>query len=195
MKPSYDILIVGVGGQGTILTSNVLGEACLLEGKSVRGAETHGMAQRGGSVETHIRIGAEHGPLIPPGEADLIIALELIEALRFRHFLAPGGQMVVNRELLVPASVYAKKLDVPVVENLLERLANTHPCVIDARALAEQAGSVLAQNIVMVGAASPHLPLGEDTLVEAVRRSVPKKTVDVNVAAFTLGRHAGASCR
>ena len=195
VKESYDILIVGVGGQGTILTSNVLGEACLIEGKSVRGAETHGMAQRGGSVETHIRINGQHGPLIPAGEADLVIALELIEALRFRHYCAPDGRMVVNRELIVPASVYAKKLEVPSEGDILERLSDIHPCVIDANALARHAGSILTQNIVMVGAASLHLPLGADTIREAVRRLVPEKTIDMNLAAFALGREAGASCK
>ncbi|MDD1677386.1 MAG: indolepyruvate ferredoxin oxidoreductase subunit beta [Methanomicrobiales archaeon] len=195
MKESYDILIVGVGGQGTILTSNVLGEACLIEGKSVRGAETHGMAQRGGSVETHIRINGVHGPLIPAGEADIVIALELIEALRFRHYSTPEGVMVVNRELIVPASVYAKKLEVPTMENILERLSDSKPCVIDANALALQAGSALTQNIVMVGAASRYLPLSEHALREAVRRCVPEKTIDVNLAAFALGRDASASCR
>jgi indolepyruvate ferredoxin oxidoreductase beta subunit len=195
MKESFDILVVGIGGQGTILTSNILGEACLIDGRSVRGAETHGMAQRGGSVETHIRIGAQHGPLIPAGEADLVIALELIEALRYRHFLADEGSMVVNRELIVPTSVHMKKLRVPTAEDILERLGEVHPCVIEANSLALRAGSVLTQNIVMLGAASRHLPLGADTLIEAIRRCVPTKTVDMNLTAFALGRDAGASCR
>jgi indolepyruvate ferredoxin oxidoreductase beta subunit len=146
-------------------------------------------------VETHIRIGGLYGPLIPAGEADLIIALELIEALRYRHFLAPGGHMVVNRELIIPASVFAKKMEIPTVDDILGRLTDARPCVIDASALARQAGSILTQNIVMVGAASRHLPLKGDTLVEAVRRSVPAKTVDMNIMAYTLGREAGASCR
>lgn len=82
MSPGYDVLVVGIGGQGTILASNVLGEACLIEGRPVKGAETHGMAQRGGSVESHIRIDGEYGPLITPGSADIIISFDLLEALR-----------------------------------------------------------------------------------------------------------------
>jgi len=91
MKKSYDIMIVGIGGQGTILASNVLGEACLIEGRSVKGAETHGMAQRGGSVESQIRIDGEFGPLIIPGTADLLIAFDLLEAVRYRHYLKERG--------------------------------------------------------------------------------------------------------
>ena len=105
MKPSFDILIVGIGGQGTVLASNVLGEACIIENRTVRSAETHGMAQRGGSVESHIRIDGELGSLIVPGTADLLIAFDLLEALRYRHYLPAKGRLVVNRHLVVPTSV------------------------------------------------------------------------------------------
>ena len=106
MSGSFDILIVGIGGQGTILASNILGEACLLENRHIKGAETHGMAQRGGSVESHIRIGGEFGPLITPGQADLLISFDLLEALRYSHYLKKGGKMVVNSHLVLPTSVY-----------------------------------------------------------------------------------------
>src|SRR5208337_2658444 len=102
MTGSYDILIVGIGGQGTILASNILGEACLIEGRHVKGAETHGMAQRGGSVESYIRIDGEFGPLIAPGQADLLISFDLLEALRYSHFLKKDGKIVVNRHLVLP---------------------------------------------------------------------------------------------
>lgn len=192
MKPSFDALIVGIGGQGTVLASNVLGEACIIEKRTVRSAETHGMAQRGGSVESHIRIDGELGSLIVPGTADLLIAFDLLEALRYRHYLPAGGKLVVNRHLVVPTSVYQQNLDVPDEESILAALADLDVACIDAAGLAAEAGSILAQNIVMLGAASRHIPLRPETLEEAVRRCVPKKTVEVNTAAFRLGREAGA---
>jgi len=192
MKPSFDVLIVGIGGQGTVLASNVLGEACIIEKRTVRSAETHGMAQRGGSVESHIRIDGELGSLIVPGTADLLIAFDLLEALRYRHYLPAGGKLVVNRHLVVPTSVYQQNLDVPDEEGILAALADLDVACIDAAGLAAEAGSILAQNIVMLGAASRHIPLRPETLEEAVRRCVPKKTVEVNTAAFRLGREAGA---
>ncbi|WP_332449662.1 indolepyruvate oxidoreductase subunit beta [Methanoculleus sp.] len=190
MKPSFDILIVGIGGQGTVLASNVLGEACIIENRTVRSAETHGMAQRGGSVESHVRIGGEFGSLIVPGTADLLIAFDLLEALRYRHYLPTGGRLVVNRHLVVPTSVYQQTLDVPETESILAALGDLDVTCIDAAALAEEAGNVLSQNIVMLGAASGDIPLGPDALEEAVRRCVPKKTVEVNTRAFHLGREA-----
>jgi indolepyruvate ferredoxin oxidoreductase beta subunit len=195
MKGSFDLLIAGVGGQGVILASNVIGEACLLEGRQVKAAETHGMAQRGGSVECHVRIDGRYGPLIPPGEADLLMAFELIEALRYRHYLRPGGRLVANRLVLVPTSVYMEKLEAPTEEKILARLSDLSPCVLDADAKAAEAGSPLTQNMVMLGAASLTLPLKPESLGEAIRRSVPPKTVDMNLHAFRLGREAAGGCR
>lgn len=190
MKPSFDILIVGIGGQGTVLASNVLGEACIIEHRSVRSAETHGMAQRGGSVESHIRIDGKFGSLITPGTADLLIVFDLLEALRYRHYLPAGGRLVVNRHLVVPTSVYQQGLAVPDEESILAALSDLDVTCIDAAGLAEEAGSSLSQNIVMLGAASGDIPLRPETLEEAVRRCVPPKTVEVNAKAFRLGRAA-----
>jgi len=195
MKETCDVLIVGVGGQGVILASNVLGEACLAEGRPVKAAETHGMAQRGGSVECHVRIGGEQGPLIPPGGADVIMAFDLLEALRYRHYLAPKGALVVNRQMVVPTSAFMQGLTVPTIDDALAKLQEMDLCPLDADALALEAGSPLTQNIVMVGAASPHLPLSAESLKAAVKRSVPPKTVEANLKAFQLGRDAAASCR
>ena len=190
MKKSYDVLIVGIGGQGTILASNVLGDACVLEGRHVRGAETHGMSQRGGSVETHIRIDGKFGSLIAPGTADLLIAFDVLEALRYRHFLKPNGTMIINREMVVPISVYSNKLPVPKIEDVEDELkAGGHKVVlINATEIATEAGSPLAANIVLMGAASHTLPLAVKSLSEAVRRNVPPKTVEINEKAFNLGR-------
>jgi indolepyruvate ferredoxin oxidoreductase beta subunit len=190
MTPSFDILIVGIGGQGTVLASNVLGEACILEHRTVRSAETHGMAQRGGSVESHVRIDGKYGSLIVGGTADLLIAFDLLEALRYRHYLRPGGRLVVNRHLVVPTSVYQQNLDVPDEEQILAALADENITCLDAAALASAAGSVLAQNIVMLGAASHFIPISPAALAEAVRRCVPPKTVEINEKAFQLGREA-----
>ena len=190
MKKSYDVLIVGIGGQGTILASNVLGDACVLEGRHVRGAETNGMSQRGGSVETHIRIDGKFGSLIAPGTADLLIAFDVLEALRYRHFLKPNGTMIINREMVVPTSVYSNKLPVPKIEDVEAELkAGGHKVVlINATEIATEAGSPLAANIVLMGAASHTLPLAVKSLSEAVRRNVPPKTVEINEKAFNLGR-------
>ena len=189
---SYDVMIVGVGGQGTILASNVLGEACVVEGRSVRGAETHGMAQRGGSVECSVRIDGRFGPLIDPGTADLLLAFDLLEALRYAHFLRPGGRVVTSTALITPTSVFGQQLAMPSPEECLARLAPHAPLAIDAAALAREAGSELAQNVVLIGAASHLLPLGEAALLAAIERSVPPRTLALNQRAFALGRDAGA---
>ncbi len=194
MSGSYDILIVGIGGQGTILASNILGEACLIEGRHVKGAETHGMAQRGGSVESHIRIDGLFGPLIAPGTADLLISFDLLEALRYSHYLKNNGKMVVNRHLVLPTSVFTQNLPAPTQDEIIKTL-KTHPiCLLDADRMAEDAGSPLSQNVVMLGAASPSIPLKPGSLLDAIKRLVPKKTIDINVKAFELGREFSGTC-
>jgi indolepyruvate ferredoxin oxidoreductase beta subunit len=188
MTTSFDILIVGIGGQGTILASNILGEACLLEGRHVKGAETHGMAQRGGSVETHIRIDGQYGPLIVPGTADLLISFDLLEALRYSHFLKNGGMMVVNRHMVLPTSVFTQKSPAPTEDEIVAQLARFNPCLIDADKIAAEAGSSLSQNVVILGAASWSIPLNAESLLAAVKKLVPPKTVEVNAKAFEMGR-------
>ena len=191
MSGSFDILIVGIGGQGTILASNILGESCLIEGRSVRGAETHGMAQRGGSVESHIRIDGKFGPQIAPGQADLLISFDLLEALRYSHYLKKDGKIVVNRHLVLPTSVYTQKLTPPAEEEIVAALKGHELCLLDADTIATEAGSPLSQNVVMLGAAAKWMPLKPETLLEAVRRLVPKKTIEINTKAFTMGQEAG----
>jgi indolepyruvate ferredoxin oxidoreductase beta subunit len=194
MSESYDILIVGIGGQGTILASNILGEACLMEGRHVKGAETHGMAQRGGSVESHIRIDGLFGPLIPPGHADLLISFDLLEALRYSHYVKKGGKMVVNHQMVLPTSVYMQNLVVPSQDEIIAALKKYSLCLLDADTIAEEAGSPLSQNVVMLGAASLSIPLKPESLLEAVKGLVPKKTVEINVKAFEMGRESGRTC-
>jgi len=194
MKSSFDILIVGIGGQGTILASNILGQACLLEGRSVKGAETHGMAQRGGSVESHIRVDGQFGPLISPGQADLLLSFDLLEALRYSHYLKPGGTMVVNRHLVMPTSVYMQKIEAPTEHDIIAALGKFRLCLLDADQIAQEAGSPLSQNVVMLGAASYAMPLKPESLLSAVRSLVPKKTIEINVRAFGMGREAATQC-
>jgi indolepyruvate ferredoxin oxidoreductase beta subunit len=191
MTKSFDLLISGIGGQGTILASNILGEACLIEGRTVKGAETHGMAQRGGSVECHIRIDGRYGPLISPGQADLLISFDLLEALRYSHFLKPGGKVVSNRSLVLPTSVFTQNLTAPKEDEIISRLERFSPCIVDADRIAKEAGSPLSQNVVMLGAASDAIPLRPESLADAVRRLVPKKTIDINLRAFEMGKAAG----
>jgi indolepyruvate ferredoxin oxidoreductase beta subunit len=142
-------------------------------------------------VESHVRIDGRFGSLIVPGTADLLIAFDLLEALRYRHYLPAGGRLVVNRHLVVPTSVYQQELAVPDEESILAALSDLEVTCIDAARLAEEAGSILSQNIVMLGAASGDIPLQPGSLEEAVRRCVPKKTVEVNARAFRLGREEG----
>jgi indolepyruvate ferredoxin oxidoreductase, beta subunit len=191
MSGSYDILIVGIGGQGTILASNILGEACLLEKRHIKGAETHGMAQRGGSVESHIRINGEFGPMITPGQADLLISFDLLEALRYSHYLKKDGKIVVNSHLVLPTSVYTQNLTAPSETEIVAALKKHPLCLLDADSLAIEAGSPLSTNVVMLGAASSVMPLKPESLLEAIKRLVPKKTVEINTKAFENGRKAG----
>jgi indolepyruvate ferredoxin oxidoreductase beta subunit len=149
------------------------------------------MAQRGGSVESHIRIDGKFGPQIAPGQADLLISFDLLEALRYSHYLKKDGKIVVNRRLVLPTSVYTQKLTPPTEEEIIAALKAYELCLLDADRIATDAGSPLSQNVVMLGAAAKWMPLKPETLLEAVRRLVPKKTIEINTKAFTLGQEAG----
>jgi len=188
---SFDIMIVGIGGQGTILTSNIIGRACVIEGIPVRGAETHGMAQRGGSVESQIRIGQIFGPLISPGNADLILSFDLLETVRAAHWLKKEGEIFTSREFVVPTSVYMQDYPAPDEHMLLSMLGEACYILLDTIKIAEEAGNVLTQNVVLLGAASRKIPLSSESLKQAIRETVPKKTVDLNLKAFDLGVEAG----
>jgi indolepyruvate ferredoxin oxidoreductase beta subunit len=184
-----DVFMAGVGGQGTLLASEVLGEAFLLSGYDVKKSEVHGMAQRGGAVTTHLRFGQKvYSPLIEPGKADLLIAFEKIEALRFAHYLRPGGVMVVNAQEIFPPSVATGREPYPA--DASERLAavTDRLYLVDALAAALALREVRAVNMVMVGAASRFLPLPAGAYEEAVKMSLPERIVEVNLRAFRAGR-------
>ncbi len=188
-----NVLIAGVGGQGIILLSDVLGNAAIRSGLGVRGSETHGMAQRGGSVVAHIRIGNARSPLIPKGRADYLVALEPLEALRYLDYLAEHCIAVVSTTPIPPASTHGKVAGYPSVKAILDELseyAEVYP--IDALALAKRAGSVLTGNLVMLGALSAlrGFPLEQEVLKESIASRVPPKTIDMNLTAFKLGRKA-----
>ena len=187
--PKGDVFLAGVGGQGTLLASEVLCEAFLLSGFDVKKSEVHGMAQRGGAVTTHLRFGPKvYSPLIEPGKADLLIAFEKVEALRFAHYLRPGGAMVVNAQEIFPPSVGTGQERYPqdVVERLRAVTDRLH--MVDALATALSMHEVRAVNMVMVGAASNYLPLPEIAYEEALKARLPGKLVAVNVRAFHAGR-------
>jgi indolepyruvate ferredoxin oxidoreductase beta subunit len=187
--PRGNIFLAGVGGQGILLASEVLGEAFLAGGYDVKKSEVHGMAQRGGAVTTHLRFGPKvYSPLIEPGTADLLIAFEKLEALRFIYYLKPDGTAVVNTQEIPPAPVSSGQERYPEgIEETL-RAVTTHVHMVDALTAALALHEVRAVNMVMAGAASHFLPLPEDAYVAALTKRLPAKYVEVNVQAFRAGR-------
>lgn len=185
------VVLAGVGGQGTILAGDVLAKVAVAEGHDVKLSEVHGMAQRGGSVDTVVRFGeAVHSPVVDPGVADHLIAFELIEAARSLRYLHPGGRLVVNRRMVAPLPVLIGDLPAPV--DLESALAAEGAIFLDAEALACEAGSPRSANIVLLGAASYGLPFHADTWRRIIEQRVPPKTVEGNLRAFQLGSAACA---
>ena len=158
-----NILIVGVGGQGTLLASKVMGKVFLDSGYDVKVSEVHGMSQRGGSVVTYVRYGDEvYSTLIDKGEADILLSFEALEAARWLPYLKKDGVVITNTQRLNPVEA-------------------------DALALAEEAGSAKSVNVVLLGIAAKHIGLDKQLWLDAVKSTVPPKTVDMNVAAFEKG--------
>lgn len=186
----FDLVIVGVGGQGTILASNIIGKSAVKEGIPVKSAETHGMAQRGGSVENHLRIGCEYGPLIPKGSADALLGFEPAEAVRCSHFLSRNGIAVVNTEKIVPSPPASKEFKYPPVDYLIKEFKRVTKEVIllNAVKLARESGNVVTVNMVMLGVLARYLPMREKTIIETIRELVPQKLVDSNLRAFQAGK-------
>lgn len=183
-----NVLIVGVGGQGTLLASRVLGAIASIEGKDCKLSEVHGMSQRGGSVVTHVRIGDDiAAPLVTPGEADYIMAFEQLEALRWAYYLKEGGKILVNDQQIMPMPVITGAVEYP--EGIYAKLAEAgkEAIVVDGLGLAEEAGNTKAVNVVMIGALCAIEGVDYDVALEAVRRSVPAKLLFVNEKALELG--------
>ena len=188
---TQNIMIVGVGGQGSLLASKLLGRMLLQKGYDIKVSEVHGMSQRGGSVVTYVRFGDKvYSPVIDKGEADFIVSFELLEAARWTEFLKPGGKIVVNTQQISPMPVITGAAQYP--QGLVEQMqkAGLDVDAFDALALAEEAGSSKAVNIVLMGHLSKNFDFTEDEWLEALEKSVPAKFLELNKTAFKLGRNA-----
>ena len=185
-----NIMIVGVGGQGTLLTSRIIGKAAIAEGYDVKISEVHGMAQRGGSVVTFVRFGEKVSePVVEEGQADLIIAFERLEALRYAHFLKKDGVLIVNDCRIDPMTVVIGAKQYP--ENILEGLSATHTVyAIDGQGVALSLGNSKVLNSVVLGFAAGHIGFSCERWLETVEGTVPPKTVDINKKAFLCGYEA-----
>ncbi|MFN2226734.1 MAG: indolepyruvate oxidoreductase subunit beta [Anaerolineae bacterium] len=192
MNKSYNFLLAGVGGQGTILASDILAEVALAAGYDVKKSEVHGMAQRGGSVNTHIRWDAKevHSPLIGLGEADVLLVFEEAEALRYAEFLKPGGAAIVNRHAIKPITVTSGGASYPAEEEVRSVYAEVTDRfrLISGTAIAEELGNVRAANVVLLGALSSLLDVPVETWLAVLEKRVPPKYVDLNRQAFRRGR-------
>ncbi len=186
-----NIMIVGVGGQGTLLASKLLGRLLLGRGYDVKVSEVHGMSQRGGSVVTYVRWGERVcSPIIDKGEADCILSFELLEAARYTEYLKPGGRIIVNSQQINPMPVIAGTAAYP--ENLAEKMEGMGINVdaLDALALAEEAGSSKAVNLVLMGRLSRAFDFTETEWMDAIEQSVPSRFLELNKKAFELGKNA-----
>lgn len=183
------VMLAGVGGQGTILAADVLAKVAAKAGLDVKLSEVHGMAQRGGSVDTTVRFGSEvFAPITDPGCADHLVAFELTEAARALTYLKPGGRLLVNSRTIDPLPVLIGAVAAP--EGIEGRLADEGAVFLDAEELACEAGSPKSANVVLLGALSTGLSFPESLWHEVITARVPPKTVEVNLRAFELGRQA-----
>jgi len=191
---AVNFVLAGVGGQGTLLASNILADVALAAGLDVKKSEVHGMAQRGGSVISHVRWHPErvYSPIVGVGEADILLAFEKLEALRFAHYLREGGTAVINDMALVPITVSAGGAVYPDDAHLGPALAAVRATMITVpgERLAQEAGNVKAANVVLLGALSTLLPLSEELWWSCLEQRVPKKFLDLNRQAFAAGRAA-----
>ncbi len=186
-----NILIVGVGGQGTLLASRVLGNYAVLTGQDCKLSEVHGMSQRGGSVVTHVRVGNNIlSPIVAVGDADIIIAFEKLEALRWRHYLKKDGMMVVNEQEIMPMPVITGAMEYPndIKQKLQAVCKNT--LFINAAELAHECGNVKVANVIMLGALAKNLGFKYEDIIEAVKMTVPARFLDINLMAIEKGFNA-----
>lgn len=184
-----NVMIVGVGGQGSLLASKLLGKLLLTKGYDIKVSEVHGMSQRGGSVVTYVRFGDKvYSPVIDKGEADFIVSFEMLEAARYTEFLKPDGKIIANTQQINPMPVITGALEYP--DALADKMvaAGIDLVAVDALALAEQAGSAKAVNIVLMGILSKYFDFTEDEWNTAIESSVPPKFLELNKKAFALGR-------
>lgn len=191
MLKAMDILMVGVGGQGTILASKVLAAAARAAGYDVKVSEIHGMAQRGGSVVTQVRLGTSvYSPTIALGEADVILAFEQLESLRWLPYLKPGGAIIINNQQIYPVPVLAGAAQYP--EDIIGQIQARVPRVqvLDALQQALDCGNAKAANVVLLGALARKMPIEETIWRQALADTVPQRFLEVNEKAFSAGYNA-----
>jgi len=189
-----NILIVGVGGQGALTTAAILARAALKSKINVLTAETHGMAQRGGSVEVHVRMGDVFSPLIPLCDADVMIALEPSEALRYSNYLNEDSKIILNSRAIIPPSVTTGRAEYPdldIIIGELKKITNDVR-VVDASSVAEEIGAIQATNVVVIGmlAKLVELPFKYETLEESLKEVLPEKLHEINLKALKAGYNA-----
>ena len=189
MKENINIMIVGVGGQGSLLASKLLGKIFLENGYDVKVSEVHGMSQRGGSVLTYVRVGEKvYSPIIDEGEADYVISFEILEAARAAKYLKKDGKIISNLQEINPMPVVAGKAEYPV--SLADKMKDMGIDIdaFDALEKAEEAGSPKAVNLVLMGRLSKHFGFSEEEWIRTIEKSVPVKFLEMNKRAFKLGR-------
>ncbi len=182
-----NIMIVGVGGQGTLLTSRILGGIAIEGGYDVKLSEVHGMAQRGGSVVTFVRYGEKVAePIVEPGQADVLISFERLEALRYIHYLKKDGVLVVNDQRIDPITVVTGMAQYP--ENIIEDLEKSNKVLkVDAMTEAKKLGNPKVFNIIVLGLAAEHMDFSKEQWLKVIENTVPPKTIEINKKAFELG--------
>ena len=182
-----NIMIVGVGGQGTLLTSRILGGITVAAGYDVKLSEVHGMAQRGGSVVTFVRYGASVAePIVEEGCADVIIAFERLEAKRYAHFLKEDGVMIINDQRIDPITVVTGAATYP--EGIIEELQKDNKVfTVNAMEEAKKLGNSKVFNIIVLGVAAKHMDFPKEAWLNIIEKTVPAKTVEINKKAFLLG--------
>ena len=193
MSEQGNIVFCGVGGQGILLASEVTAYSLLAVGMEARKSEVHGMAQRGGSVTAQLRYGTKvYSPLISVGEADIVVAFEMMEAARYLPYMHKDTKVIVNTHKIYPPAVATGKMEYP--ENVLGELTsqNIHVKELDAFAIASRVGEVRSVNIVMVGVLSTYLPIEEQVFLDVMNERIPERFRDVNIKAFQEGRKVAA---
>ena len=185
-----NIMIVGVGGQGTLLTSRIIGKTALAAGYDVKLSEVHGMAQRGGSVVTFVRFDKKvYEPVCEEGTVDVLISFERLEALRYAHFLKKDGVMIVNDAKIEPMTVVVGAAKYP--ENIIEGLEKSHKLyVLNAGEIACQLGNAKVLNTVVLGLAAKHIGFDKEMWIDVLQKTVPQKTIEINTKAFEKGYEA-----
>ncbi len=182
-----NIMIVGVGGQGTLLASRILGNTVIGEGYDVKVSEVHGMSQRGGSVVTYVKYGEKvHSPIIDKGEADIILAFEMLEAYRAMPYLRKGGKMIVNTQTINPMPVITGAAEYP--SDIDKKIGDKVDAIlVDALSLAKEAGNTKAVNVVLIGVMAKSTDIPYEKWVETIKTTVPEKFLEVNLKAFEMG--------